>query len=81
VADARLSLSVPASHLNWQGKRPLTQASYPTLDAALCGIKVNSRRAHPEPFTPVRKAAKKRAAEAQTPAAMWTSRLEFARSL
>src|SRR6266436_7400606 len=30
----------PASHLNWRGKRVLTQASYPTLDAARCGVKV-----------------------------------------
>jgi hypothetical protein len=29
--------------LNWRGKRLLTRASYSTLDAALCGIKANSR--------------------------------------
>src|SRR6202171_2565453 len=34
VADARLSLSPAASHLNWRGNRLLTQASHPTLDAA-----------------------------------------------
>src|ERR1700730_9407754 len=49
----RAAFAVPtASHLSWRGKRLLTQASYRTLDAALCGVKdqfqtPKSRNSHP----------------------------------
>ena len=42
-----LAFDIPrASHLNWRAKRPLIQAALINLDAALCGIKVDSTNPH-----------------------------------